>query len=59
MHKVTLVLSEDDFRDIDEAVTRRQAFLPDFPVPLRDSDSNKNGRTIALICREWLDAQNK
>jgi len=51
--KLTLLLDEEDFRDIQKAITERQLIrvLPDSTDP----GANLLGRLIAEVCRSYLD----
>ncbi len=48
---ITLVVDEDDFRDINAAIARRQSWriMPD------EGGGNLTGRVVAEICRGWLE----
>ena len=48
---ITLIVDEDDFRDINAAIARRQSWriMPD------EGGGNLTGRVIAEICRGWME----
>ena len=48
---ITLIVDEDDFRDINAAIARRQSrrIMPD------EGGGNLTGRVIAEICRGWME----
>ena len=49
--KIILEADEDDFRDINAAIARRQSWrvMPD------EGGGNLTGRVVAEICRGWLE----
>ena len=48
---ITLIVDEDDFRDINAAIARRQSWriMPD------EGGGNLAGRVVAEICRGWME----
>ena len=56
VHKIELIVDDDDYRDINAAITRRQQFRDGKAALLPDGDGSLAGRRlVGEICRGWIE----
>ena len=55
MNRMELELDDDDYRAVQEAIARRQAWRDEAGAILPDGGSNTAGAYLAEICRGWLE----
>ena len=57
MINMHLSLDHEDYRDIQQAIAKRQTWRNETGCILPDSQSDRAGLLLAEICRGWMDGR--